>query len=158
MLCSALTALIRDHPYSRIQLLSRIKASFYKVIFLSWESIVCNSGTIKFPGHLCLLGKRILMKRSCSLEGKEDNDHHLKRPCVWQGWLQWPQGGCWVVGQRRFEWPQKGRRSLKWSDFPGPSLKLSQTGQHGHQPRSDHFQVAKVAHRISRTLHMQGII
>lgn len=157
MLRSALTALIRDNPYSRIQSLSRIKASFYKVIFLSWESIVCNSGTIKFPGHLCLLGKRILMKRSCSLEGEEGNDHHPKQPCVLQGWLQ-PQGDCRVVGQRRFGWPQKGRRSLKWSDFPGPALKLPQTGQHGHQPRSDHFQVAKVAHRINRTLHMHRII
>ena len=158
MLRSALTALIRDNPYSRIQLLSRIKATFYKVIFLSWESIVCKFGTIKFPGHLCLLGKRILMKRSCSLEGEEGNGHHLNRPCVQRGWLQWPQGGCQVVGQRRFGRPQKGRRSLKWSDFPGPSLKLSQTGQHGHHPRSHHFQVAKVAHRINRTLHMHWII
>lgn len=153
MLHSALTALIRDNPHSTVQFLSRIKASFYKVIFLSWESIVCNSGTIKFPGHLCVLGKRILTKRSCSLEGEEGNDCPPQTdPVSWKDGYNGPQGGCWAVGQRQFGWPQKGR-ALKWNDLHGPSVKLSQTDQRSHPPGSDHFQDVEVAQRINRILH-----
>lgn len=99
-------ALIRDNPQNTVQFHSRIKAGFYKVIFLSWERVVCNSGTVKFPGHLCLLGKRILMRRACFLEREEATTALWTDPCLRKMATMNPREAESCV-QRRCGWRQK---------------------------------------------------